>query len=80
MVLTAQGEVYSWGGGGPNKNKGQLGHSNFKDVETPEIVKFLKDKPCVKIGCGDYFSMVVTYQNELYSWGEGLYGQLGYGN
>lgn len=35
MILTAQGEIYSWGGGGQSKNKGQLGHSNFKDIETP---------------------------------------------
>lgn len=24
--------------------------------------------------------MALTSQDELYSWGEGLYGQLGYGN
>lgn len=69
MVLTAQGEVYTWGGGGQSKNKGQLGHSTFKDVETPEIVTTLKNKPIVKIACGDYFSMAITAKSEIYSWG-----------
>ena len=35
IALTEKGEIYSWGGGGKDKNKGQLGHSNLKDYERP---------------------------------------------
>ena len=52
--------MYSWGGGGQNKNKGQLGHSNKKDLPHPEEIKFFKDMKVAKIACGDYHTMVLT--------------------
>lgn len=79
MALNSEGQVYSWGGGGQNKNKGQLGHSNKKDLPVPHLIQFFKDKRAIKIACGDYHSMVLTRDEELYSFGEGTYGQLGTG-
>ena len=35
VALNNKGQVYSWGGGGEHKNKGQLGHSNKKDLPHP---------------------------------------------
>ena len=60
LALNRQGQVYSWGGGGQNKNKGQLGHSNKKDLPVPQLISFFKDKKAVKVACGDYHSMVLT--------------------
>lgn len=75
-----KGDIFSWGGGGASKNKGQLGHSNFKDLENPEQIQFFKGKRVKAIACGDYFTMALTHEDELYSWGEGNYGQLGTGD
>ena len=35
VALDNEGRVYSWGGGGSSKNKGQLGHGNMKDISQP---------------------------------------------
>lgn len=79
IALNSIGQVYSWGGGGQNKNKGQLGHSNKKDLPHPEEIKFFKDKKVSKIACGDYHTMIITQNGELYAFGEGNMGQLGTG-
>lgn len=79
VALNSVGQVYSWGGGGQNKNKGQLGHSNKNDLPHPEEIKFFKDMKVAKIACGDYHTMVLTQAGELYAFGEGIMGQLGTG-
>lgn len=33
--------------------------------------------PAVKIQCGDQFSMLLTSEGQVYSWGLNVYGQLG---
>ena len=52
VALDTEGMVYSWGGGGTQKNKGQLGHGNLKDFPQPEEIKFFRDKKVKKIACG----------------------------
>ncbi len=52
--------MFSWGGGGTNKNRGQLGHSNYKDLEIPEQIMFFKNKKVKTIACGDYHTMALT--------------------
>lgn len=79
VALNSIGQIYSWGGGSQNKNKGQLGHLNKKDVPHPEEIKFFKDRKVVKIACGHYHTMVITESGELYAFGEGRMGQLGTG-
>lgn len=60
LALSDKGEVFSWGGGGTSKNKGQLGHSNLKDLENPEQIMFFKNKKVKAIACGDYHTMALT--------------------
>lgn len=79
LALNAEGQVYSWGGGGTNKNKGQLGHSLKKDLPHPELIAFFKGRPVSQIACGDYHTMVLTREQELFAFGEGNFGQLGTG-
>jgi alpha-tubulin suppressor-like RCC1 family protein len=79
LALNSEGQVYSWGGGGQNKNKGQLGHGNKKDLPHPELINFFKGKKVTKIACGDYHTMIMTKDEELYAFGEGNFGQLGTG-
>jgi alpha-tubulin suppressor-like RCC1 family protein len=60
LALDDQGRVYSWGGGGSSKNKGQLGHGNMKDISQPEEIKFFSSIQVKHIACGDYHTMVMT--------------------
>jgi alpha-tubulin suppressor-like RCC1 family protein len=78
VSLTNDYQVFSWGGGGPY-NKGQCGHGDLKDVETPKRIEFFKGKKVIKIICGGYHTMAVLEDNLLYGFGKGTYGQCGYG-
>lgn len=80
IALTEGGKVYSWGGGGSFFNKGQCGHGNDKDIQTPALIKSLENKNVVDIVCGGYHTLALTDGNELYAWGAGLYGECGFGN
>ena len=79
VALTVDGKLYSWGGGGSFFNKGQCGHGHNKDSESPEIIKDLERKRVVDVVCGGYHTLALTEDNELYSWGSGLYGECGFG-
>ena len=58
---------------------GQLGQSHKKDVPQPELIQFFKNKRAKKIACGNYHTMVLTRDEELYAFGQGNFGQLGTG-
>ena len=79
-ALTDNGELYSWGGG-KQYNKGQCGHGTIKEIESPEKVEFfIKNKLKIsKICCGGYHTIVLCNNGDIYSFGKGCYGQLGYG-
>ena len=78
VALSNNGEVFSWGGGGPY-NRGQCGHGDLKEVEIPKKIEFFKNKKCVKVVCGGYHTMILLDDNLLYGFGKGTYGQCGYG-
>jgi alpha-tubulin suppressor-like RCC1 family protein len=63
LALSDKGDLFSWGGGGTSKNKGQLGHSNLKDLENPEQILFFKGNKVRNIACGDYHTMAITYED-----------------
>jgi hypothetical protein len=79
LALTQNGEVFSWGGGSHSYNKGQCGHGEIKDYETPKRIDFFKNKRPIKICCGGYHTMVLCEESMLYGFGKGSYGQCGYG-
>lgn len=79
VALASNGKVYSWGGGGAYFNKGQCGHGHNNDIDEPTIIGGLKNKFAVRISCGGYHTLVLTSNNELYSFGSGLYGECGFG-
>ncbi|MFN9908017.1 MAG: hypothetical protein ACK56F_18115, partial [bacterium] len=78
-ALSDSGEIYSWGGGGKYLNKGQLGHGNFEELETPLPIKFFQNEFVVRISCGGYHMLALTERGELYGWGSGTYGECGQG-
>eukprot|EP00741_Cyanophora_paradoxa_P018855 tig00021098_g18201.t1 len=76
VVLTDEGEVYTWGLGGC----GQLGHGSTKDDWLPGLVKGLQGTRAVRVACGEEFTVAVSEAGELFTWGWGGCGQLGHGD
>jgi RCC1 and BTB domain-containing protein len=77
IVRTEDGRVYSFGNG----EYGQLGHCNFDNKFTPTLVEVpLERKHVVQVACGWNYSMVLTSEGLLYSWGSGEDGRLGHGS
>jgi hypothetical protein len=64
--------VFTWGWG----ECGQLGHGNFSDSTTPQVVEFLKRKEPVKLSCGSAHTACIlengTEEKLFYLWGASL--------
>ncbi len=75
--LTDNGQVYTWGYG----KDGALGHGDYSiSPSAKKIEYFEKNKiKIVKIECGDYFTMALSDNGKIYTWGQNNYGQLGLG-
>ena len=80
MCAIRQGELYTWGKG----IDGQLGHGNMKNVFVPTKVQALgNDVESVSCGLNHTLVIVSTNNNNNlngYSFGSGIYGQLGCGS
>lgn len=79
VALSNNGEVFSWGGGG-QYNRGQCGHGDLKDIDAPKRIDFFKGKKANNVICGGYHTMVLCEESNLYGFGKGEFGQLGYGS
>ena len=79
MALDSEGNIYAWGWGG----EGQLGNGENNNSNVPILVKKegtgLEGKTIKKVMAGGMFSMVLTSDGNLYSWGKNNYGQIGDG-
>ena len=79
MTLDSEGNIYAWGWGG----EGQLGNGENNNSNVPILVKKegtgLEGKTIKKVMAGGMFSMVLTSDGSLYSWGKNNYGQIGDG-
>lgn len=75
VVLTDEGMVWTWGKG----DSGRLGHCSVADQKYPEPVEILNEDlgPCAEIACGESFSMALTRDGRVYTWGKNECGQLG---
>lgn len=82
LALTQDGRVYGWGQSG----YGEVGCRNTASdpyVRPPCEVPFPGLKPgdrIVHVAAGEYFSLALTQQGDLYTWGHDLYGQGGRGD
>mmetsp|Transcript_14369 Transcript_14369/g.16473 ORF Transcript_14369/g.16473 Transcript_14369/m.16473 type:complete len:593 (+) Transcript_14369:270-2048(+) len=76
VVLTVDGEVYTWGRG----DDGRLGHGDNGWKYVPRITQSLAGQVVVQVTCGSYHTAAVTGNGDLYTWGGGMYGKLGHGN
>ena len=62
--LTNEGEIYSWGVG----KFGALGNGSLEDQLIPKKIEGISKK-IVKVECGSDFTLALTEDNHLYSWG-----------
>ncbi|KAI8488761.1 Serine/threonine-protein kinase Nek9 [Branchiostoma belcheri] len=76
--LTEEGKVYACG----SDYWGCLGGENEHgdEVMIPVEVEFFSGRPVAQISCGDAHIVVLTREQEVYSWGCGEFGRLGLGS
>jgi alpha-tubulin suppressor-like RCC1 family protein len=77
LVLTASGQLYTFGG----DSQGELGDGGSYFNPTPEAITLPgATGPPVQVAAGEYHSLVSTSSGQLYTFGEGHFGQLGNGS
>ncbi|XP_048855280.1 LOW QUALITY PROTEIN: E3 ubiquitin-protein ligase HERC2 [Brienomyrus brachyistius] len=75
LAVTENGQVWSWGDG----DYGKLGRGGSDGCKTPKPVEKLQDLDIVKVCCGSQFSMALTKEGQVYTWGKGDNQRLGHG-
>ncbi|KAG8235979.1 hypothetical protein J437_LFUL015133, partial [Ladona fulva] len=76
LALTSNG-VYAWG----SAQFGQIGVGMSSGQSPyPTLVESLCEEHIVEISAGQYHSMALTEDGRVYTWGWGVYGQLGHGD
>lgn len=81
-AVDSDGKMYSWGWGGSTmKGAGGLGHAGGKDEPTPRLVRSLVDQgvPIASVECGEFHTVALSKDGEIWAWGNGEYGRLGNG-
>ena len=73
LALTADGAVWSWGGG----DLGQLGHGDQQDQLLPKKVEAFAGQRVVAVSAGGSHSLALTADGDVFTWGKG--GCLGHG-
>lgn len=68
VVLTTEGEVYTWGRG----DDGRLGHGDNGWKYVPRITQSLAGHTIVQVTCGSYHTAAVSSNGDLYTWGGGM--------
>ena len=72
MCLSEEGQVYVWGGS-LHKKRGETGEEKkgARELYMPTVVQSLTHKNIKHIDCGDFHSLALDDQGQLYSWGGG---------
>lgn len=73
-ILTIGGKCLTFG----SNSFGQLGYEREGASRQPRIVEALKGKELTFVSCGDTFTVAVSNDKEIYSWGKGTRGRLGH--
>lgn len=76
LLLTCNGTVLSFGLG----TRGQLGHGDILPRIEPCVIHALAGLPMKAIACGNWHSLVLSQDGDVYSWGWNEHGQLGLTN
>lgn len=74
LVLTDDGQVFSWGG----NSHGQLGQgTKHSHIDTPKPIICLRGIPIAQVVTGGFHSFVLTMSTAVFGWGKNCFGQLG---
>ncbi|CAA7395704.1 unnamed protein product [Spirodela intermedia] len=76
LALTEDGILWAWG----NNEYGQLGTGDTQPRSHPIPVQGLSGLTLVDIAAGGWHSTALTDQGEVYAWGRGEHGRLGFGD
>lgn len=76
LALLDDGTVMAWG----NNEYGQLGTGDTQPRSQPVAVQGLSDLNLVDIAAGGWHSTALTDDGEVYGWGRGEHGRLGFGD
>ena len=74
LALTQTGKVYAWG----NNTFGQLGWNHNNEMSKPKLVEMPNNVSVEQISCGRGFSLLLTTDGNIYSFGYNKHGQLGH--
>ena len=74
--ITEDGSTYTWGFG----ECGKLGHGDQTDRSSPTLVNGLVGIRAKEVACGARHTLIRTEDGRVYSFGCGMFGQLGHGN
>ena len=75
MCLTSRQNIFSWG----ESSHGRLGHGdNMQDELQPRELYSLSQRKPIFICAGESNSAAITETNQLYTWGNGVFGRLGH--
>ncbi|KAL4566531.1 hypothetical protein LXL04_030647 [Taraxacum kok-saghyz] len=66
VLITKQGEVYSWGEG----SGGRLGHGTESDIPIPKLIDDLSRSNIEMVACGENHTLALTQSGDVYTWGE----------
>ncbi|EPS68557.1 hypothetical protein M569_06211, partial [Genlisea aurea] len=76
LALLDDGTVMAWG----NNEYGQLGTGDTQPRSQPVVVQGLSDLNLVDIAAGGWHSTALTIDGQVYGWGRGEHGRLGFGD
>ena len=79
LALDSEGQIYAWG----SNSYGQLGNGGTTRSNTPVKVDtsgVLDGKTISQISAGNYHSLALDSEGQIYAWGGNHYGQLGNGD
>lgn len=74
-ILSYTGCIYLWG----KNDFGQLGLNDMVSRNVPILQRSLRDQKIAFISLGEEHSAALTCEGGLFTWGAGMYGQLGHG-
>ncbi|KAI7741577.1 hypothetical protein M8C21_019854 [Ambrosia artemisiifolia] len=76
LALLEDGNLWVWG----NNEYGQLGTGDTQPRSQPVPVQGLSDVKLVDVAAGGWHSTALTDEGEVYGWGRGEHGRLGFGD
>ncbi|XP_058577919.1 probable E3 ubiquitin-protein ligase HERC6 isoform X2 [Neofelis nebulosa] len=76
LAVCYKGRVFAWGAG----SEGQLGIGEVKEINLiPQKIKTLTGIKIIQVSCGNYHSLALSEDGQVFSWGSNSHGQLGLG-